>query len=96
MHLVQHPDHGLLFLSVYAGEKAALKVPTLLVKLGRRLLALLGQRDERESVVGGVEPAVDRRLGFELLDETGDCGPVDAEPPLQRVVADLAVLEEKR
>ncbi len=60
-HLLQHPDHGLLFLSVYAGEKAALKLPTRLVKFDRCLLAALCQRDERESVVGGVEPAVDRR-----------------------------------
>jgi hypothetical protein len=87
---------GLLVLSVYAREKAALKLPTRLVKFDRCLLAALCERDERESVVGGVEPADDRRLGFELLDETSDRSAVDAEPPAQCCVADLTVLEEKR
>ena len=68
-HVLEHPDHGLLFLPVHAREEAALKSPTPLLHLGGHLLAVLGQRHKRESVVGGVEPAVDRLLRFELLDE---------------------------
>ena len=95
-HLLQHPDHRLLFLARYAGEKAPLKLPTPLLKLDRRLPAVLCQRDERESVVGRVEPTVDRVLRFKLLDETSDRCAVDAEPPAQLGVADLTVLDEKQ